>query len=310
MLTGNPPFLGRSTLETVRLVLETDPRQPWLLNPKVDRDLATICLKCLEKDPRRRYSSALALSKDLERWLRHEPIQARRTGFVSRGKKWLRRNPSYRPSLALPSRVWARNLFPAATNNNSGKQDLLRAADLLNQAVARDPSYFEAYCQLGGIHDALYLLAHDHSAHRLALAQDAINAALRLRPDAGEAHLAQATHLYSGYLNYDAALAELELARKSLPNDCGVFELVGLIQSRRGKPEEALREFQHAVELDPRNVYWLEQSRARIGFCAVIRKQERFTTACWPLNPTMFRQEYFALTSISPGKPIPARCIK
>src|SRR5213076_570566 len=65
-----------------------------LLNPKIDRDLSTICLKCLEKDPQRRYSSALALSEDLERWLKHEPIRARRTGICSRGRKWIRRNPT------------------------------------------------------------------------------------------------------------------------------------------------------------------------------------------------------------------------
>src|SRR5437763_4248755 len=94
LLTGAPPFVGRSSYETVRLVLETDPKQPRLLNPKVDRDLSTICLKCLEKDPQRRYLSALALAQDLERWLRHEPIQARRSGFVARGTKWLRRNPT------------------------------------------------------------------------------------------------------------------------------------------------------------------------------------------------------------------------
>src|SRR5206468_3087494 len=94
LLTGHPPFAGGTTYETVRLVLDTEPRQPRLLNPKVDRDLATICLKCLEKDPQRRYSSALALAEDLERWLKHEPIRARRTGIFTRGKKWLRRNPS------------------------------------------------------------------------------------------------------------------------------------------------------------------------------------------------------------------------
>jgi len=101
LLTGNPPFVGRSTYETVRLLLETDPRQPRLLNPKVDRDISTICLKCLEKDPKRRYSSALALAQDLERWLRHEPIQARRSGFVARGKKWLQRNPTTAFSIVL-----------------------------------------------------------------------------------------------------------------------------------------------------------------------------------------------------------------
>src|SRR5260370_10723295 len=153
----------------------------------------------------------------------------------------------------------AKNLFLAATNSNSGKEDLLEAADLLNQALARDRSYFEAYCQLGGIYDLLYILGHDHSPRRLGLAEAAVDAALRLRPTAGEAHLARAANLYSGYLNYDEALTELELARKSLPNDCRVFELVGLIENRRSKFEEALTELEHAMELDPRNVYRLEQ---------------------------------------------------
>ena len=94
LLTGHPPFAGGTTYETVRLVLETEPRQPRLWNPKIDRDLATICLKCLEKDPKRRYSSALALAEDLEHWLKHEPIRARHTGIFTRGKKWLRRNPT------------------------------------------------------------------------------------------------------------------------------------------------------------------------------------------------------------------------
>ena len=94
LLTGQPPFAGGTTYETIKLLLDTEPRQPRLLNPKIDRDLSTICLKCLEKDPKRRYSSALALAEDLGRWLKHEPIVARHTGVFTRGRKWVRRNPS------------------------------------------------------------------------------------------------------------------------------------------------------------------------------------------------------------------------
>src|SRR5215469_15483938 len=93
LLTGHPPFAGGTTYETIKLLLETEPSPPRLLNPKVDRDLSTICLKCLEKDPRRRYSSALALAEDLEHWLKHEPIAAQRVGPLVRGRKWVRRNP-------------------------------------------------------------------------------------------------------------------------------------------------------------------------------------------------------------------------
>src|SRR5438105_986033 len=94
LLTDHPPFAGGTTYETIKLVLETEPRQPRLLNPKIDRDLSTICLKCLEKDPTRRYASALAMAEDLECWLRHEPIRARHTGIFTRVRKWVRRNPT------------------------------------------------------------------------------------------------------------------------------------------------------------------------------------------------------------------------
>src|SRR4029077_13020811 len=94
LLTGQPPFAGGTTYETIKLLLDTEPRQPRQVNPKIDRDVSTICLKCLDKDPQRRYPSALALAEDLERWLKHEPIQARRTGIFARGKKWVRRNPA------------------------------------------------------------------------------------------------------------------------------------------------------------------------------------------------------------------------
>src|SRR5205809_5355748 len=94
LLTGQPPFAGGTTYETIKLLLDTEPKKPRLLNPKIDRDLSTVCLKCLEKDPKRRYSSALALAEDLERWLKYEPILARHTGIVARGRKWAQRNPT------------------------------------------------------------------------------------------------------------------------------------------------------------------------------------------------------------------------
>src|SRR5438270_3584894 len=92
LLTGHPPFAGGTTYETIRLLLDSEPRQPRSWNRKVDRDLSAVCLKCLEKNPRYRYSSALELAEDIECWLRHEPIRAKRSGFFTRARKWVQRN--------------------------------------------------------------------------------------------------------------------------------------------------------------------------------------------------------------------------
>jgi len=424
LLTGQPPFAGGATYETIKLLLDTEPRQPRLLNPKIDRDLSTICLKCLEKDPKRRYTSALALAEDLERWLKHEPIQARHTGIFARGKKWVRRNPTsallaaslialaaaagwivwksefIRQPLAtgiavLPfenlseqrenaaafvdgvqddiltklariadlkvisrssvmeyrekrnvrqigndlrvshllegsvrrigtrfhmnaqlidtrtdTHVWveqydgdfndlfaiqseiaqkiagqlrakispaeklaierkpttdlvAFELYSRAISSTptfrggtagSGQQ----AIDLLNRAVARDPSFFDAYIALAVHHDQLYFFNLDRTPARLASAEAAIQEAFRIRPNAGEAHLARAYHLYNGYLDYEGALAELEVARQTLPNHPRLFRITGFIQRRQGRWEESIRNLERALELDPRNVNTLD----------------------------------------------------
>jgi serine/threonine-protein kinase len=93
-LTGRAPFQADDVLETLEQVREREPEKPSKLNPRLPRDLEVICLKCLEKDPRRRYGSADALADELERYLRGEPILARRTGPWERALKWARRRPA------------------------------------------------------------------------------------------------------------------------------------------------------------------------------------------------------------------------
>src|SRR5438046_8298331 len=378
LLTGHPPFACGTTYGTIKLVVETETRQPRHSNPKIHRDLSTICLKSLEKDPKRRYPSALALAEDLERWLKHEPIRARHTGIFARGRKWVQRNPARALSagslvaLAAASGwiIWKSELIRQPLTNGiavlpfenlndqkensvfaDGVQDdilsklakigdlkvisrssvmeyrgkrnvrqigdalrvshvlegsarrsgdrihlnaqlidtrtdthvwveqydrdlndlfaiqseivqkvaehlhtklsatekasieerptqdliaydfyaqavsmiytaqvpeeslgidteksLSEAVDLLNKAVARDPNFFLAYCQLAFAHDLI-----GDTPERLALAKSAIDSAFRLRPDSGEVHLALAWHLYWAYLDYDRARAELAL---------------------------------------------------------------------------------------------------
>ncbi len=135
-----------------------------------------------------------------------------------------------------------------------------KAIELLDEAVKRDPSFFDAYCQLAGAHEDLYAVSgSDHTPTRLALAEAAVQAATRLRPDAAETHLARANYLYYGLRDYAGALAELEIARRALPNDPRLFELTGYILQRRGQQEEGLQNLQRAVELDPRNFDTLQQ---------------------------------------------------
>ncbi len=421
LLTGHPPFAGGTSYETVRLVLDTEPRQPRLWNPKIDRELATICLKCLEKDPQHRYSSALALAEDLERWLKHEPIQAKPSGFFMHGRKWMWRNRTtavliaslvalavpvgvmvwkselvrrampagiavlpfenlsqdkenafladgvqddvltklakiadlkvisrtsvmqYRGErntrqignalrvshvlegsvrktgtrfhmnaqlidtrsnahvwaeqydgdlnevfaiqseiaqkvaehlqanlsvlekkainqkptgdvLAYESYIRAKDAVESYVDRDDQRRSLIEAIDLLNDATGRDPGFALAYCYCARAHALIYFLGFDSTPARTALAEQAVNAALRLSPDLSEAHLAKADCYFRCYRDYERASAELARARPGLPNSASFFMVAGYIDRRRGRWDAATGEFEKAADLDPRNL--------------------------------------------------------
>src|SRR5881398_1034179 len=155
--------------------------------------------------------------------------------------------------------VRAEALRAATSFNARLKENLLEATRLLDQVIARDPTFFLAYCRLAEAHDLIYFFGSDHTPARLALAHAAIEAALRLRPDSGEAHLALAEHRYRGYRDCERALAELTLARRALPNNPLVFELTGFINRRQGRWEESTNDLKRALELDPRNLFLFQQ---------------------------------------------------
>jgi tetratricopeptide (TPR) repeat protein len=178
---------------------------------------------------------------------------------VSVAEKFTIERPPTSDLTAFDLYARAQDLLLMTSFSSDAKTKLLEAADLLNEVVTHDPSFFQAYCQLAYTHDQLFFLGHDHTPARLGLAEAAIQQAFRLRPDAGEAHLARAENLYRGYLDYEGALGELEVARHKLPNDRRVFELKGYIQRRQGRWEDSTRSLERAVELDPRNFSTLQQ---------------------------------------------------
>ena len=183
---------------------------------------------------------------------------------VSAGEKAAIEEPPTSDFVAYDFYLRARDLLLTLFSSRAGA-DLLQAADLLNQAVARDPSFFQAYCQLAYTHDQLYFLGFDHSPSRLALAEAAIQAAFRIRPEAGETHLARADNLYRGYLDYEGALAELAAASQTLANSPRLFALKGYIERRQGRWEESTRNLERAIDLDPRDFYALQQVAISYG---------------------------------------------
>src|SRR5436190_4130693 len=153
-----------------------------------------------------------------------------------------------------------KKLVEMATFDTRRVEQTRHAIRLLDQAVAHDPAFLLAYCQLAVGHVQLYFSGVDHSPARLRLANEARDKALRLAPDRGESHLAAAGIHYHCYRDYQAALAELAIARRGLPNDPAVFKLAGFIARRQGHWEQCISNFERAAELDPHNWFLLQQT--------------------------------------------------
>ncbi|MGZ5024884.1 MAG: protein kinase domain-containing protein, partial [Chthoniobacterales bacterium] len=146
-----------------------------------------------------------------------------------------------------------KTLTDLARTGENAEPNFRAGIALLNEAVARDPNFFAAWCELASAHDTISLFGFDATPARHDLAQAAVDAARRLSPDAGDTHLVAAMHLYAE-LNYDRAREELALARQSLPNDPRTFELSDYINRRQNRWEESTRDFERVAEVDPLNV--------------------------------------------------------
>jgi len=435
LIAGRPPFLGEHAFSVIQQAAEKPAPKLRSINSKVDRDLETICARCLEREPGARYYSAGHLATDLERWLEGRPIVARPVSPVVRIWRWARRNPKLAASVAgcalggltilafvtltlisdgrlfqsklgvseksiaiLPfqnlsdekqdaffangvqdeilndlarvadlkvisrtsvmqyhsdssrnlreiakalgvahvvegsvqrigdrvrvsaqlidartdTHIWAerydrqladvfaieselaeqivsrlkatlspqekgaieerptqnlaaydlylqaKTLIDGIGFTVTGKEDLLEATRLLESAVKTDPEFFLGYYQLARAHGIFYFQGLEHTPNRLALAEKAVAKMQRLRPNAGETHLALAQNLYWGSRDYARARQELAIARPLLPNEPLALVLAAYIDRREGRWEESTRELEQALQLDPRNTFVLQ----------------------------------------------------
>jgi tetratricopeptide (TPR) repeat protein len=153
----------------------------------------------------------------------------------------------------------AKDLLYGIALSTRQQEDLFDAVQLLDQAVARDPNFFDAYCQLEGAHDRIYFGGFDHTESRLKKSETVIQSIQRLRPESGETHLAFAQHYYWAYQDYDRATQELVLAHLTLPNESRIPLLAGYIDRRQGRWLESLKEITQALELNPQDFSVLQQ---------------------------------------------------
>jgi TolB-like protein/class 3 adenylate cyclase/Flp pilus assembly protein TadD len=145
-------------------------------------------------------------------------------------------------------------------NDSDAKGSLLQGISLLEEAVRRDPKFLRAYCLMCETHLDLYWAGFDHTEQRREMARIALEKAEEIQPDAGEVHWMKGLYAYHGFRDYDRALAELKLATQLLPNEARLYAIIGAVDRRTARWQEAESNFKRAVELDPRNFFALMEA--------------------------------------------------
>jgi TolB-like protein/Tfp pilus assembly protein PilF len=184
-----------------------------------------------------------------------------------------RLSPSEKAAIAeAPTKdVVANDLYVRAralddmANDAGAKEYLLRGVSLLEEAVRRDPNFLLAYCLMCETHLDLYWYGFDHTVARLEQARAVLQRAEQLQPDAGEVHLQKGRYAYNSVRDYATARAEYELARRTLPNSSRLYLNLGAVDRRQARWDDAIRSFDRAVELDPRNFVVVEEAAFTYG---------------------------------------------
>jgi tetratricopeptide (TPR) repeat protein/predicted Ser/Thr protein kinase len=259
MLTGRPPFRAETATETERQVIAEEPVPPARLNPKVPRDLETICLKCLHKDPQRRYTEMGALADDVRRFLEGRPIQARRISPLERAWRWCRRNPAAAAlavmvfvlvGLSVGGALWVqRQRLEAELRRGQARLAIERALavqeDLQQRGLWEDAKFALARAEArvfdAGSGELQRRLAHAEADLEQAIKAEAEDPGLVLRMAKAEAELGRAGRV-------DALL---ERATSRQPRDPNTWFQSGVVRDRLGRTDQAVADFTRAIELNP-----------------------------------------------------------
>lgn len=214
-----------------------------------------------------------------------------------------RLSPSEKAAIAQPptTDVVANDLYVRAralddmSNDPGAKEYLLEGVGLLEQALQRDPNFLLAQCLLAETHSDLYWFGFDHTAERLAKSKAALEKAEAISPNSADVHMQKGLYAYHGFRDYQSARAEFELAKKEMPNSSRLFLYIAVVDRRQARWDEALKNMDRAVELDPRNFLVLEEAAFTFGNLKQIAKGKRLLERAIEVSP----KDYFARSALA-----------